>query len=385
MRILITTGIFEPEAGGPATYTPKIAEKLAGAGWDVTVATYSNKKKFDFDADYPFKLVRVLRSGSKLKNYWDFFRTIMRESRRVDLIYSLDSLAAGLPVTIVALIRRIPVVVRVGGDYLWERYLESGREPLPLTDFYRHGLQKDYPLFFNLIGFVLLSARHVIFNSDIQRDLYVLYWGLQAPKTSILHNPAPEKDWLGIRGESTEREIVFAGRFNVMKNVITLVKAFAKARLPSDYKLTLVGNGPQEGNIRALISALHLESRISILGAMHQKALNQRIKNCRAIVLPSWTDISPNQVSEALALGIPILVTKENYLSFHDQLPDMIDPRSVDDIASKLEMLADEERYEKFAADCKAIRLQHDWDDVLGQHLVLFESILNTSILSKKR
>ena len=63
MRILIVTGIFEPESGGPAIYAPKIAGKLAGAGHQVSVLTYSSKSHYGFDAQYGFTLKRIVRGN----------------------------------------------------------------------------------------------------------------------------------------------------------------------------------------------------------------------------------------------------------------------------------------------------------------------------------
>ena len=40
MKILIVTGIFEPEIGGPAEYTPKLAAGLFERGHEVKVLTY---------------------------------------------------------------------------------------------------------------------------------------------------------------------------------------------------------------------------------------------------------------------------------------------------------------------------------------------------------
>ena len=72
MRILLITGIFEPEIGGPATYTARLGKKLVALGHTVKVITYSNEARFDFDSEYPFALVRVVRRG-KLSNYFKFF------------------------------------------------------------------------------------------------------------------------------------------------------------------------------------------------------------------------------------------------------------------------------------------------------------------------
>ncbi|TSC87177.1 MAG: glycosyltransferase (group 1) [Parcubacteria group bacterium Gr01-1014_8] len=374
MRILIATGIFEPEAGGPATYTPKIAAKLVQAGNEVTVITYSDKKKHDLDSRYPFRLIRVVRGKYKLANYYSFFRAVSPELVGVDVTYSLDWIAAGLPLTLAAMIKNIPVVIRVGGDYIWEKYLQSGGSPMPLAEFNERGLYKHQRILFWII-IVVLRRAFVVFNSDAERDMYRRLYGLREERTGVIHNPMPEKGWLGVVREKPNNELVFAGRFIAMKNITSLLAAYATARTP--FRLVLMGEGPEEQRIRGAIKALKLEEKVSIYPPMRQQELFERIKNSRALVLPSWTDIAPNQVSEAIALGIPILVTKENFLVFRDQLPDMLDPASVEDIRQKLEMLADEMRYQSFAEKCRRIEFKNSWDDVVTKHLGVFGHVLS--------
>jgi glycosyltransferase involved in cell wall biosynthesis len=55
MEILITTGIFPPDIGGPATYVPTIAKALAERGHQVTVLTTSEPENLQWDDSiYPF-------------------------------------------------------------------------------------------------------------------------------------------------------------------------------------------------------------------------------------------------------------------------------------------------------------------------------------------
>src|SRR3989344_4703141 len=119
MRILIATGIFEPEVGGPATYAPRLARHFAAAGNSVAVITYSATLSKDSDKNYPFKLVRIVR-GNRLLNRVRFFFAAYREAKKCDLIYTLDWFAAGLPVALAAKLLGKPYVVRVGGDHPWE-------------------------------------------------------------------------------------------------------------------------------------------------------------------------------------------------------------------------------------------------------------------------
>ena len=378
MRILIATGIFTPEVGGPATYTPKIASKLVEAGHKVTVITYSNTDEHESDAKQPFFVVRV-RRGNRLAQMYRFFKATFKHSKGADLIYTLDWLAAGIPVMKVAFLRRIPYMVRIGGDYAWDtKYLESGKEPMTLKDFYEKGIYRTSPyrIYFRLVRMVLRRATNVIYNSAQQRELYAKYFGIDDAHSSVIPNPVPLFYWNDIARGQPSYEIVYMGRFVVMKNVESLVRAFAKAKLSNAFTLLLIGDGPQKAALQHLVQKLGVEARVTIMPSMQQHELYHRVRNCRASVLPSWTDISPNTVFEALAIGLPTIVTRENYLSIHDALPEMIDPSSIDDIASKLEMLGDYDRYKVFADAFKAISFSYGWDEATRDHLAIFAKTL---------
>ncbi|MDO8552897.1 MAG: glycosyltransferase [bacterium] len=377
MRILIVTGIFEPESGGPAVYAPNIAGKLVEAGNQVSVLTYSSKPGVDADTRYPFALTRVVR-GNKFLNRFRMFFAVLRLAKDADLVYMLDWFAAGFPAALAARLRGIPYVVRVGGDYLWEqKYLESDAPPISLSDFYERGVYKriSYKPFFWIIRSVLNNAAKVIFNSDKQKELYQKFYGLKSAVT--ICNPVPRVETQGIVRGAVTKEFVYWGRFIVMKNLGTLIRAFAKARIPEEYKIALIGDGPRKAEILSLIEKLGLSSRVRVEPSIPFYAAMERIKNCRAFILPSWTDISPNQVYEALAIGLPAVVTKENYLSIRNQLPEMIDPNSIEDIGSKLEMLADDAKYQSFAEKFRTISFKNTWDDVAREHLAVFGSVVH--------
>ncbi|MBI5004043.1 glycosyltransferase [Candidatus Kaiserbacteria bacterium] len=389
MRILITTGIFEPESGGPATYTPQLAAKLVALGHKVTVITYSDREYFETDTAYHFKLVRVVRGNpashkattglGKILGRLKFFLAVYMAIHDSDVVYTLDWFAAGLPVAIAAWITNKPYVVRIGGDYLWEqKYLESGQTPVSLKDFYEYRLyaRMVYMPAFYLIRAVLRGAVQVVFNSDAQRMLYARYYNLNADAISTIYNPIPHIDAGVMVRDAPSKEIVYWGRLIVMKNIDSLIRAFGQAALPAEYTLAIIGDGPQKAPLLNLIKELHLEGRVHVEPAMSKEDALRRVRNARAYVLPSWTDISPNQVYEALKMKLPALVTKENYLPVHDQLPDMVDPRSVEDIAEKLKMLADDGRYAVFAADFNAIHFDQDWDKVVNEHMTIFDSII---------
>jgi glycosyltransferase involved in cell wall biosynthesis len=300
---------------------------------------------------------------------------------QVDIIYTLDWLTGGGPVMVAALLRRKKYVVRVGGGYIWEKYLAEGRPPVTLRDFYEKKLYKEYRLMYWLIWFVLHRAAHIIFNSDEQRELYQKFYGLKPAKTSTIYNPVPESKFGTLvhtykeNYHNRDKEIVFAGRFIKMKNVESLVQAFAKLEDLS-YRLILIGEGPTEPLLRNLVQELHLTDRVEFHPPMSQTELYRRIVNCYVVVIPSWTDISPNQVYECMAMGIPFLLTKENYLSINKDHFLKIDPNSIDDIAQKMNQLLDPKEYQHFVDSLSRLTFNEPWTQTVLQHMRLFTRLV---------
>lgn len=376
MRILLLTGIFEPELGGPANYTVRLGKKLVAFGHKVKVITYSDKPQFDFDREYPFELVRVVRRG-KLSNYIRFFSIVLNNIRNFDAVYSLDWVAAGLPLRAASVLTGKKYGVRVGGGYAWEKYLAEGRTPVPLKDFYRNGLYRDYRALFLIIKFVLRGAEFVVFNSEDQAKLYKEFYRLRDNRVNVIPNPTPENFDIGTVRDETKitKEIIFAGRFIKMKNVESAVEAFARLDDHS-YRLVLIGEGPTEEILHGLVKKLGISERVSFELPLRQKELYQRIIQCRYIILPSWTDISPNQIYECLSLHIPFLLTKENYLAINKEEFLRIDPASVGDIAEKMNSLLDGSVYKTFTQQLERLEFAYSWDDATRDHLELFQKLI---------
>ena len=73
-KILITTGIFPPDIGGPASYAMTLG-KNCPKDVSITVITYSSKFNYSNDKELPFKVIRVWRKWPKgIKHLVYFFR-----------------------------------------------------------------------------------------------------------------------------------------------------------------------------------------------------------------------------------------------------------------------------------------------------------------------
>ena len=65
IKILIATGIFPPDIGGPATYADKLCQHLPALGCQVSVVSYSDDPTID-DTRTNVKVFKISRQQNKI-------------------------------------------------------------------------------------------------------------------------------------------------------------------------------------------------------------------------------------------------------------------------------------------------------------------------------
>ena len=84
MNILITTGIFPPDVGGPAKFVPLIANNLS-KNHILKVITLSEVTNIVDEFDY--RVLRIKRKQNKLFRFLKTVILIIKEGRKVNVIF----------------------------------------------------------------------------------------------------------------------------------------------------------------------------------------------------------------------------------------------------------------------------------------------------------
>ena len=104
--------------------------------------------------------------------------------------------------------------------------------------------------------------------------------------------------------------ILYAGRFDWNKNVCSLVNVFAQiCNAYPDFRLYIVGAGPEEKKIRSLVKERGIQSRVKIIPWMPRSKLMKLMSKCSVFVLPSFFEAGgpPVVVLEAMASAKPVI------------------------------------------------------------------------------
>ena len=91
MHILVVTGTFHPEAGGPPTYLYHLLPELVARGHMLSVVTFGDS---DSPHSYPYPVTRISRQQSIPRRLLTMTREVLRQGRAADLLFVSDY---GLP------------------------------------------------------------------------------------------------------------------------------------------------------------------------------------------------------------------------------------------------------------------------------------------------
>jgi glycosyltransferase involved in cell wall biosynthesis len=126
------------------------------------------------------------------------------------------------------------------------------------------------------------------------------------------------------------------------KNHRVLLEAFARlVAARNDVHLILTGaSGPAEGEVRAAIARLGLDERVDRLGRVPAARLRRLLRGASALVYPSRYEGYGLPISEAMALGCPVIASGVTALP--EVVGDaglLIDPDDVDGWANAMQRL----------------------------------------------
>jgi glycosyltransferase involved in cell wall biosynthesis len=302
VRVVVVSGIWPPDPGGPASHAPALADFLAERGHAVEVVTTADAPPSR--RSYP---VAWTPRRSPLRHARAAL-LVRSATRRADVVYATSMIRRA---AIGARLARRPLVVKLVSDEVFERATRGGRYSGTLNEYQRVRGDLRTRFLRTTRNAAVRSARHVFCPSAYLRDV-ALGWGLEAIRSSVLPNPAPEPPHLPDRAALREelalegRVLAFAGRLGLQKDVGTLLEALV--HVPA-VTLAIAGDGPERAALEQRAADLGLDGRVRFLGSVPRDTVLRLFSAADASVLPSAWENFPHTVVEALAVGCPVIAT----------------------------------------------------------------------------
>ncbi|MDB5239096.1 MAG: putative glycosyltransferase [Candidatus Parcubacteria bacterium] len=296
MKILIATGLFPPDIGGPATYSKLLSDELPKGGVSVFVESFGSVR-------HMAKGIRHVAYAAKL--LWS--------ARDADVVFAQDTVSVGLPALLVSYLLGKIFIVRVPGDYAWEQAVQRFGVRDSIDDFQnkRYGLRIE--LLRSIQKLVVRGADRAVAPSVYFGGL-VSRWSRNPDRIASIYNGI---DIAQIRTAAAgvvvePKTIVSAGRLVPWKGFGTLIRAMKKL---DGWKLVIAGDGPEMPALRKIIAAEGLSDRVSLAGRLSKDELIRLIASADIFALNTHFESFSFQVVEAMAAGTPVIATKVGNLA----------------------------------------------------------------------
>ncbi len=299
VRVLIVSGIWPPDVGGPATHAPEVAEFLRARGHEVEVLTTAAGAP----EPRPYPVRWIPRRLPAAGRYVRGALLAAGAAGRVDVVYSTGMIGR---TRVGSLVARAPRVVKLTGDPAYERALRYGLTTAPLDEFQRAGGARIAAL--KAVRDAALSgARLYVCPSESLRRIASGWRGIGAERIRVLPNPvavpAPaDRDELRRRHGFTGPTLVAAGRLVPQKALGTAFEALARCE---GVELVLAGDGPERARLEELARGLP----VRFLGAVPRETVFELLAAADAVLLSSSWENFPHAVVEGLAAGSPVIAT----------------------------------------------------------------------------
>jgi glycosyltransferase involved in cell wall biosynthesis len=297
VRILVVSGIWPPDVGGPASHAPELAAWLVERGHKVEAIVTADSAP----AESGYPLTFIPRSLPRGVRHAEVARRIALRARHADVVYSTGMFTRSFAGAEVA---RTPRVVKLTADPAFERARRAGIVGGAEVDFGTAGMRASALRAIRDLG--VRHAAHVVCPSSYMVEL-AISWGARPEHVTLLPNPAPRAEDAGSATLEDRPALVFAGRLTAQKD---LGLAFEALSYVPEAHLSVVGDGPDRPRLEQLRDDLGLGDRVRFLGPQPRSEALGLMRAADVVVLSSAWENFPHGVVEALAVGTPVVATR---------------------------------------------------------------------------
>lgn len=325
MKIVIATPFYPPESGVLGMYAQGLETAFRKKGHEVIVESYGALKR--------------LPPGIR---HFALFYKIYTVVWKSDFVLALDTWSVGMPALLAAAATRTPFLVRIGGDPVWESFVERTKQSVRFSEFYasKRRLSLKERLMRAVIRLIIRDAKKLLFNTKFQRDIWQKAYGFDDSKAAVMENFVPPK---GVAMPAQGVSFIAAGRNIFLKNRDKLDLAFAR--------------------IRQKYPQAELDTR-NLPQAEHQA----RLAASYAVVIASISDIGPNTAIDAVVAGKPFITTEDS--GAKERLEGcglFIDTRTDAAIEKAITTMLNPEEYARLQAGIRAFSFTHSWDEMADE------------------
>jgi glycosyltransferase involved in cell wall biosynthesis len=293
IRVLIVAARFLPELGGIENHIHEVTRRIAKRGdFNLTVLTTDRSGTLPTREEFDGFAVLRCRSYPRHRDYYfapSLYRLVGNGS--YDLVHC-QGIHTAVPILAMMAARRARIPYAVS--------LHTGGH----SSEFRHRLRN---IQWRTLGPLLRRAQVVVAVSRFEQQIFQKACNLNASRFRIVRNGG-DLPVGSLRTDPIPHRIVSSGRLERYKGHQRVIEALpiVQRSIP-DATLHILGAGPYEGRLRALIKTLGVDSSVTIeyIAPNDRKRMAESLCQASVFAALSEYEAHPVAVMEALTLGIP--------------------------------------------------------------------------------
>ena len=306
MKILAISHEFPPIGGGGANACYFLTKGFVERGHEVTLITANYQGMPEKEVMNGVQIMRV-NSLRKHKEHCSFKEMLsylfkaypvakkMQKENRYDICLIFFGIPSGPIGYMLKKKYKLPYVIRFGG----------GDVPG-----FQERFTKVYKLIAPAIKMIWKKADARIANSQGLKDMALKFYDKKS--FDIIPNGVDTEVFYPIeKADSDEFKILFVSRLIERKGLQFIIPQLQKIQdsTEKEVKLVVVGDGPYREQLETITREYKVTDMVEFVGQKNKKEIVPFYQNADLFILPSAKEGMPNVVLEAMACGLPIIMT----------------------------------------------------------------------------
>lgn len=306
MKILAISHEFPPIGGGGANACYFLTKGFVERGHEVTLITANYQGMPEKEVMNGVQIMRV-NSLRKHKEHCSFKEMLsylfkaypvakkMQKENRYDICLIFFGIPSGPIGYMLKKKYKLPYVIRFGG----------GDVPG-----FQERFTKVYKLIAPAIKMIWKKADARIANSQGLKDMALKFYDKKS--FDIIPNGVDTEVFYPIeKADSDEFKILFVSRLIERKGLQFIIPQLRKIQDSTEkkVKLVVVGDGPYREQLETITREYKVADMVEFVGQKNKKEIVPFYQNADLFILPSAKEGMPNVVLEAMACGLPIIMT----------------------------------------------------------------------------
>ncbi len=378
MKIIVATALYPPEIESLATYSQDVVRYLQ-KNHQVSILAYANQ----VEKSEGLNILALSKRQPLWLRLFNYTRKLFSLAKKADLIYVQNSVAVGLPVIIVKLFSKTPVVINFAEDEAWKRASSLHLTSKSYNSFLRsHRSNKRTRLIMKLQGWILRQASAVIAPSETLVKIISDVYGLSEQRVFVNYIAEDKKIRLPFLASKTKQQIFTIGTLVDWSGIADIIEAFATVQKDfPESKLVISGDGPAKDKFQRIAHDLGIVEKVKFLGKVSQ-AQNYYLRQSSALYVYNLkaNDFS-HGISQGWLAGLPVVaaatdVAQEIVADYGGALLFEVDNK--DDLAKKIgQIFSDNELSNKLTAQAKEnLDKRFSWSAHIKKLNSIFELLL---------